>query len=160
MLPNSKKSKDPGHVQARIQNLLSGLAKLGPQENLDVLGTSSAPGTLSSQLGTMLVPFTTADQAHQAVSEAVKARDAGRPDTVKFIEGIEAAVKSHFGASSPRLTDFGMKPKKAPRKLTPEERLAATEKAKATRTRVKQARAAQPAPAPKTGTCQGGAATS
>jgi len=161
MLANNKKSKDPGHVQLRIQELLAGLAKLGPQENLDLLGTSSAPGAISSQLGQLLVPFTTADQAHQAVSEAVKARDAAQPATVAFVKAIEAAVVSHFGATSARLTDFGLKPRKAPRKLTPAERLAATEKAKATRTRVKQARAAQPAPAPKAGgtTNQGGAST-
>jgi len=126
-----------------------------------VLGTSSAPGTISSQLGQMLAPYTTTDSARQAWSDEVKARDAAQPATVKFIEGIEAAVKSHFGSTSQRLTDFGLKPKKAPRKLTPEERLAATEKAKATRTRVKQARAAQPAPAPNAGgtTNHGGAST-
>lgn len=161
MLNVNKKSKtDPGHVQLRIQALLAGLAKLGAQEILDVLGTSSAPGTISSQLGQMLVPFTTADQARQAASEAVKERDDAQPATMAFVEAVEAAVISHFGATSSRLTDFGLKPRKAPRKLTAAERLAATDKANATRTRVKQARAAQPAPAPKTGgTTTGGAAT-
>jgi hypothetical protein len=161
MLNNDKSRTDPGHVQLRIQNLVAGLAKLGAQENLDVLGTSSAPGTISSQLGQLLAPFTTANEAHQAASEAVKARDAAQPAAMAFVEGVEAAVVSHFGATSPRLTDFGLTPRKARRKLTAAERLAATEKANATRTRVKQARAEKPAPAPKAGgtTNQGGAAT-
>ncbi|HZU98843.1 MAG TPA: hypothetical protein VFF73_19205 [Planctomycetota bacterium] len=154
MLHNNK-SSGPGRVELRIQNLLAGLAKLSPQETLDVLGTSSAPGTVTSELGKRLVPYTDSNTAHQAASEAVKARDAAEPETVSYIEGVEAAVVSHFGATSERLTDFGLKPRKAPRKPTPEERLARTVKSNATRARVKQARAATPAPAPKGG--QGGA---
>ncbi|HZU99391.1 MAG TPA: hypothetical protein VFF73_21970 [Planctomycetota bacterium] len=158
MIIKRDKSKGPGHIELRIQNLLAGLAKLSPQETLDVLGTSSAPGTVSSELGKRLVPYTDANAAHQAASEAVKARDAAEAETVSYVEGVEAAVVSHFGATNQRLADFGLTPRKARRKATPAERLARTQKANATRARVKQARA-QPAPAPNAGgtTNQGGA---
>jgi hypothetical protein len=161
MLNKVKKAKGPGHVELRIQNLLAGLAKLSPQETLDVLGTSSAPSTVSSELGKRLAPYTDANTAHQAASEAVKARDAAEADTVSYVEGVEAAVVSHFGATNQRLADFGLAPRKARRKATPAERLARTQKANATRARVKQARAAQPTPAPNAGgtTNQGGAST-
>ena len=142
-----KQDQTPARVEARIAARIKGTAtELGTGETLDVLGVKFDAGQLTAKLQSHQVPYTTTDQAHHAFSEAAKARDAAQPGTLEFLDALDRAVEGKFGPRSPRIESFGISPRKAPRTLTPEQKLAKAEKARLTRAKLKAARAKAPAP--------------
>ena len=149
-----KKKDNPGSVEARIDQLVEGLAKLSDSISLNVIGTNYVPSSLSAALTAKKALYVTADQAHIASKQAVAARDSAQPDTLAFLDAVEGVLVGSFGATSPQLTTCGVEPKKPRRKMTPEQRLLRAEKARATRADKKAAKAATPAPAPNTGGTQ------
>jgi hypothetical protein len=150
------KNENPASVEARIVSHLDGATnQLSSGETLQVLGVSYNAQQLTAKLGSLRALYTTTDQTHVAWSEAVKARDAARPETLAFLEALDLAVGAKYGPTNQSVENFGVTPRKAPRKLTADEKRAKAEKARLTRARVKAARAEQP-PAPPT---EGGAST-
>ncbi len=142
------KNENPAQVEARIAAHLDGAAnKLSSGETLRVLGVTYNSQQLTAELGSRRAPYTTVDGAHEALTTAVKTRDAAQPGTIAFLDALDQAVGANFGPTSPSVESFGVTPRKARRKLTPDEKRARAEKARLTRARVKAARAQQP-PAP------------
>jgi|SRR5579872_3092859 len=145
------KDGNPGSVEARIDKLVAGLAKLATNLNLNVVGTNYVPSSLSAALTAKKAPYVKADDAHTALKQAVAERDSQNADTLAFLDAVEGALVGSLGATSPQLSDCGVKPKKPHRTMTPEERLARAQKARATRAAKKAATAKAPAPAPNQG---------
>jgi hypothetical protein len=149
------KNDHPAEVEARIVAHLDGAAsKLSSGETLRVLGATYDAQHLTAELSSRRVPYTTTNGAHEALSEAVKARDAAQPGTIAFLDALDLAVGANFGPTSQSVESFGVTPRKARRKLTADEKRAQAEKARLTRARVKAARAQPPAPP-----TEGGAST-
>ncbi len=115
------KGSNPAYVEARINALIKGLQGVPATENFDVEGTGTGPVSLTSELVGRAGPYSTANQAHQAATNAIRARDVAEPETLRRLDSIEAAIRNHYGDKSPKLKDFGLAPRKTPRTLTPEE---------------------------------------
>ncbi len=151
MSNNHVKDDTPARVEARIAARIKGATdELGTGETLDVLGVTYDAGQLKAKLQSFQVPYTATDQAHHAFSEAVKVRDAAQPGALEFLDALDGSVVGKFGPRSPRIESFGFSPRKAPRTMTPEEKLARAEKSRLTRAKLAAARAKPPA-APPTG---------
>jgi urease accessory protein UreF len=125
----------PGRIQARVKALLDGVQqKLSSSSKpLEVAGVDNTNVDLANTLNVILARYVAPDAAHQAWQVSVRARDAAETQDMAQIDAIESALKNRYGATSPELQAFGMKPRKAPRKLTAQQREAATEKARETR---------------------------
>jgi hypothetical protein len=81
-----------------------------------------------------IVDLRTATTSAQASAKAsVAAETAKLPLLLLFLAAYVAYVKATFGSSPTVLADFGLAPKKARKPLTPEQKAAASAKAKATR---------------------------
>ncbi|HZU96792.1 MAG TPA: hypothetical protein VFF73_08885 [Planctomycetota bacterium] len=137
-------SHNPGAVVDRINNLLEGFKKIPASEQFDVVGTLAGPAALTTELEGRKVVYTNHDQAEAAAKNAKTARDAAEPETVSRIDAIEGSIRTHYGEEAPELTYFGLKPRKARRKQTPEEHAATVAKARATRAAKKAAKAPTP----------------
>jgi hypothetical protein len=137
----------PARVEARIAARIKGAGtELGAGETVEVLGVKYDAGQLTAKLQSFQVPYTTTDQAHHAFSEAVKARDAAQPGALEFLDALDRAVEGKYGSRSPKIESFGLSARKAPRTLTPEQKLAKAEKSRLTRAKLKAARAKGSAP--------------
>ncbi len=121
LMSRNNQGSNPGSVEARINALIKGLQGVPATENFDVEGTGTGPVSLTSELVGRAGPYSTANQAHQAATNAIRARDVAEPETLRRLESIEAAIRNHYGDKSPKLKDFGLTPRKTPRTLTPEE---------------------------------------
>ncbi len=156
-MSNNRKNDTPAQVEARIAARITGVgSKLTGAKPLEVLGDDYPADKLTAKLQSLQVPYTDSNEAHQASSKAVQARDAAEPETLRFLDALDSSVRSRYGDDSPDLESFGIAKKKSPRKLTPEQKLAKAEKARLTRAKRKAAFAkdsSPPAPA-------GGASTS
>jgi hypothetical protein len=69
----------------------------------------------------------------EAFHAAVLARDQKESEVRELLDDFKVAMKYVLGKRNPVLKKFGIEPKKAAKKLSPEERVAASEKARATR---------------------------
>ena len=125
----------PGKIQARVKALLDGVQqKLSSSTKpLEVAGVDNTNVDLANTLNVILARYVAPDAAHQAWQVSVRARDAAETQDMAQIDAIESALRNRYGATSPELLAFGIKPKKQPRKLTAQQREAATEKARETR---------------------------
>ncbi len=148
----NNKIENPKEVETRINARIQGAGtKLGGS-SLQVLGVPYDAGSLTVKLQSFLSPYTSTHDADSAASVARKARDAAQPGALEFLDALDRAVEGHYGSSSLELESFGISPRKTRRKLTPEERLAAAQKSRATRAKLREARAQAAAPAPPSGT--------
>jgi hypothetical protein len=145
-MSNKERDENPAAVDARIAARIKGATnELGTGDTVEVLGVTYDAVQLTAKLQTCQAPYTATDQAHHAFSEAVKARDTAQPGTLEFLDALDSAVEGKFGPRSPKVESFGISPRKAPRTLTPEQKLAKAEKSRLTRARLKAARANAPA---------------
>ncbi len=145
-MSNKKQDDNPAAVDARIAARIKGATnELGTGDTVEVLGVTYDAPQLTAKLQTCQAPYTATDQAHHAFSEAVKVRDTAQPGTLEFLDALDRAVEGKFGPRSPKVGSFGISPRKAPRTLTPEQKLAQAEKSRLTRAKLKAARAKTPA---------------
>jgi hypothetical protein len=136
MAKQMSRGQSPGQIQTRVKALLDGVQqKLSSSTKpLEVHGVDNTNVDLMNALNTILARYAAPDAAHQAWQVSVHARDAAKTQDLDEIDAIESSLKNRYGATSPELAAFGIKPRKAaPRKLTVQERAAATEKARETR---------------------------
>jgi hypothetical protein len=130
----SSSSRNPKEVQDRIAAILKGVvAKLIGAPPLDVTGTPYTSDQLTTALNGAAAPYTTADEAHEAATAAVHARNQEEPATLALLDAIEIAIKARFGEDNVEIEAFGLTPRKPRRKPTPAERVATQEKTDATR---------------------------
>jgi hypothetical protein len=126
-------NRHPSSVEARIREMLQGFETEPQSTVLDVYGVPSAPDKLRGELQTRLARYTDSDAAQLAATKLIEVRDAAEPETLRYLDAIDASLRGHYGAESSDLARFGVKPKKAPRKLTAEERLHQVEQLRKTR---------------------------
>ncbi len=144
---SNHQNDNPAQVEARIAARITGAeSKLTGAKPLEVLGDDYSGDQLVAKLRSLQGPYISSNEAHQASSKAIQVRQAAEPATVRFLDALDSSVRSRFSDDSPDLESFGIAPKKAPRKLTPEKHLAKTEKARLTRARRKAAFAKDPSP--------------
>jgi len=120
--------------QAADQSLIDGLTK--HQETLSsflVGGKSFKTSDIVSTLQARIAAANTAQSIRATWQAAVKAKANERASTMTLVSGVKQALQVMFAGSIDTLADFGLKPRKAPAARTPEEKVAAAAKAKATR---------------------------
>jgi hypothetical protein len=119
--------------QIADQKLLDGIQKNTPAMGaLFIKGVSYKPADLALPLQARIDSANRVLAAKAAWSEAVQADRDEQAKSKTFVSDLRQALKVAFGGSIEALATFGLTPRKTP-VLTPEQRTAAAEKAKATR---------------------------
>jgi hypothetical protein len=99
---------------------------------LTVSGQATTVSNLLAALAAVLGSFAAVDAAVQALKTQRQVLSAEQPSTRKLVASIKAALIATFGKGNPVLEAFGFNAVK-PRVLTPTQKLAKAERAKATR---------------------------
>jgi hypothetical protein len=131
----SKNSSHFAVTQLELAALLKGLQGMPAGSSLILSGVNRQRDDLIQTTETHLTRYTDADEAHVVASQKVKVRDDGHPAARDFVTEMHAALQVQLGPNNTALLDYGVSPRKARRKLTPEEKKAATDKARQTRER-------------------------
>jgi len=119
--------------QASLQKMIDGVKK--HEQTLPVLtvgGTSYKPADILAVLQARLDAANAALSTRATWQSAVKADHDERAKTKGFVSGLRQALLVAYAGSIDTLADFGLVGRK-PRVISPEKKLAAAEKAKATR---------------------------
>ena len=132
MTGNSKENRM--QQQSSNQNLSDGLTKhQATLASFTVGSTSFKTADLISTLQERISMADTVDSARATWQTAVKANRDERAKTNSLISGVRQTLQVMFAGSIDTLADFGLKPRKARVAPTPEEKVAAVAKGKATR---------------------------
>jgi hypothetical protein len=119
--------------QASVQQMISGLEKHTQDlASLTIAGTTYSTADLQTTLQARLDALTYAQSKKAEWQAAVKADYAERASTKVFQAGLRQALLVAFAGSVDNLADFGLVGRK-PANITPQQRVAAALKAKATR---------------------------
>ena len=124
------------HIQQQTadQNLINGLTKHeSVLSSFLVGGTSFKTSDVITALQARLAAANTAQSTRATWQAAVKANATERASTQTLVSGVRQQVQVMFGGSIDTLADFGLKTRKVRTDPTPEEKVAAAAKAKATR---------------------------
>ena len=116
----------------RDQGLIVGFPKRLASAEILVNGTTFTATTAVTFFQTRVTAATLAVTTRAAYLAAVKAADAAESATAATVSGLIEAIYVAFGDDPAALADFGLAPRKKA-VLTPAQKLAAAEKAKATR---------------------------
>ncbi|HZV03294.1 MAG TPA: hypothetical protein VFF73_41705 [Planctomycetota bacterium] len=149
-----KKESHLAVMENDLRELVAGMQKTFPATGQVVLvGTTYSASDFTSKAQAYLKPFDDTRAARTAFTESVQARDATVEEVRAFIDNAHRFLGAYYGATSPKLADFGVKPKKSARPLTGAENAQKAAKARATRAkngtlgkRQKQAAKTQPTP--------------
>jgi hypothetical protein len=121
-------------VQNRITAMQAGFTKdFTAKQSLAVDGDTMLQPAILTMLATDLSLITNAENARTALAAAVAAKKAGMAQVLKDLANLEAALKQAFGSGAPQLQDFGIKPPKARKALTVEEKALSVASAKGTK---------------------------
>ena len=121
-------------VANRLTTMAAGFTKdFTAKQSLTVEGTSMLQPAILAQLAEELALITDVEDARNALAAKVAAKKAGTPGTLKFLDGLETALKAAFGSGSAQLQDFGVKPPKAKKQLTAEQKALSVAAAKGTK---------------------------
>ena len=119
--------------QASIQALIAGLTKHATTiTSLVIGGQSLTTAQIIAPLQARLASSTAAQSTRAAWQNAVKADTDERAKTKDFFSGLRKALEVAFAGAVDSLADFGLTPPKK-RVVSPEKKVAAALKAKATR---------------------------
>ncbi|HZV00824.1 MAG TPA: hypothetical protein VFF73_29175 [Planctomycetota bacterium] len=128
------KDSHVGDVEQELRDLIAGMQKSFPATGQVVLvGNTYSAQDFTSKAQAYLVPFDDTHAARSALAEKVQVRDGSLAEVRAFIDNAHRFLGAYFGATSPKLADFGVKAKKSPRPLSGEENAQKAAKAKATR---------------------------
>jgi hypothetical protein len=131
----SKNSSHHTQTQLELAALIKGLQGMPAGSTLFLSGISRQRDDLIQTAETYLTRYTDAEEARVVASQKVTVRDDVHAQARSFVTEMHAALPVQLGPNSTALLDFGVAPRKARRKLTPDERKAAAEKARQTRER-------------------------
>jgi len=120
-------------LKQQLQGILSGLGAVDTKRSTLEIGGPLTPAEASAKAKSFLDLHHEVEVAKAAYQAKLQDRNASLSDAKAFVANAKTALVSVLGADSPDLVLFGLKPKKAPRSLTPEERLARAAKLRATR---------------------------
>ena len=116
------------------QKLMDGLQKqLGKNGSLVFAETKHTCAQLVTMLRERLDSLQAIEAAHNAWKRALQEDAALLEKTDPVLSGARQALLSLYGKNVEALAVLGLAPRKAPRELTPEERIAKREKLRATR---------------------------
>ena len=119
--------------QAALQQMISGLEKHAQDlGSLIIAGTTYSTADLQTTLQARLDALTSALSKKAEWQAAIKADHAERDSTKVFLAGLRQALLVVFAGSVDKLADFGLVGRKLA-DITPQQRVAAAQKAKATR---------------------------
>jgi hypothetical protein len=119
--------------QAADQKLVDGLTKhAGVIASLYVGGTSLTNAVLVSKLQALIAAVNTTNTARAALHAAVLAEQQLHADSAQFVADVRQTILAMFSSQTDVLADFGLAPRKKP-VVTPQVKVAAAAKAKATR---------------------------
>ncbi len=121
-------------VVSRITAMQAGFTKdFTAKMSLPVEGSSMGQPAILSQLETFLTVITEAEDARATLASKVAAKKAQMPAIAKFLSDLESSLKQTLGSGNPELQDFGIKPPKAKKRLTAQQKAVSTANAKATK---------------------------
>lgn len=103
-------------------------------------GKAHPVGDLVSEFNAYGAYWTAAEEAQSVAHGKVVERDAVAPTAKTLHDAAKLAVRSLLGTKNPELKKFGIEPEKDRKKLSGEERAAASAKARATRSGKKGAK--------------------
>ena len=119
--------------QAAVQKMLSGVEKHTQDlVSLVIAGTTYSTADLQTTLQARLDALTSAQSKKAEWQAAINADYAERASTKVFLAGLRQALLVAFAGSVDKLADFGLVGRKSAN-ITPQQRVAAAQKAKATR---------------------------
>ena len=128
------KNVNRSQQQTGDQKLIDGLTKHASTIASLVIGGTSYPTTaIIANLQARLATANAALSTRATWQSAVKADIDERAKTKTFVSGLRQALLVAFAGSIDALADFGLKPRKQRAPRTPQQKAAATAKAKATR---------------------------
>jgi hypothetical protein len=118
-----------------MKNLLTGLQTALPSgtQAFPVGSVVQTVPAIIQTLQTFVGDWTAADDSGVKHHADVLRRDGNAPAARSFVNELKLAVFTVMGSTNPALVNFGLKPKKERQKLTGDQRVRATAKAKATR---------------------------
>jgi hypothetical protein len=129
-------STQPNHIQQQSadQGLIDGLTKHeATLTSFLVGGTSFKTSDVITVLRARIAAANAAQSTRATWQTAVKANAGERASTKTLVSGVKQQLLVMFAGSIDTLAEFGLKPRKAPAPLTPEKKVVAAAKAKATR---------------------------
>jgi hypothetical protein len=116
------------------QKLIDGLTKhRATITSLPIGGKTLTPDEVVQTLQARVKASATSLTSKASAKAAVLAERADRAETRQFVSDLTQVIRSMFGGSADVLADFGLALRK-PRKSDPQKKVAAAQKAKATRT--------------------------
>jgi type I site-specific restriction endonuclease len=124
------------HVQqqAADQSLMNGLNKHAQSLSSFLVGSNSVKTSdIVAALQARIAAANTAQSTRATWQAAVQANANERASTKTLVSAVRQALQVMFTGSIDTLADFGLKPRKARTAPTPEQKVAAAAKAKATR---------------------------
>jgi len=128
------KTTNRSQLQTGGQKVIDGLHKHGSTlTSLVIDGTSYTTAEVIAVVQARVDAFKAAVSSRATWQASVLADKAERAKTKTFMSGLVQALRVAFGNSVDVLADFGLTPHKARAVRTPEQKAAATAKAKATR---------------------------
>jgi hypothetical protein len=120
--------------QVADQAMADGLTKHAKTLPSFLLGSTSVQTTdVITALNTRITTASTVDSTRATWQAAILTDKNERAKTKSLVSGVRQALTVMFAGSVETLADFGLKPRKTPATRTPEEKVAAVAKAKATR---------------------------
>jgi hypothetical protein len=124
----------PKGFRSELQLMLQGWQELIPSDStLMSAGSSLSEAAVLAQLQGYLGAYTALDTSATAGKQARNQVASQLAEARKYYAALKAAVTTYFGAESPQLVKFGLKPKKVRAPLTTEQLSVRTAKARATR---------------------------
>ena len=116
-----------------IQGLLKALPPSVTQLTVDTV-TYQIPDLVKTVQGAVQ-PWKDTREAHAVIRQNMANRPADRARLIDLLSGVRDAVKTVVGSRSETLTQFGFKPKRSRKPMSPEKQAIAVAKAKLTRAR-------------------------
>jgi hypothetical protein len=122
-------------LRLSLQSMLAGIQTMLPADS-SIPTQAAAPLTVAGMEGELEADLALYSAVDQLVTQLAQARTTlrgGTPGMKAYLKEVTAALRVFYGASSPSLTHFGIKPAKAAKKLSSVQLVARTAKAEETR---------------------------
>ena len=130
----TQSTKQKGGLGERLSKLKAGADQhFDNKTSFTVEGTDYNQGSLDTELGAIIQPYTDLDTARASVKVAQAAVQAAEAKSKQFADAMTAGVQAYFGKKNPIVEDFGISLPKVPVPMTSEQKVARATKAAHTR---------------------------
>jgi hypothetical protein len=128
------KNMNSSTLIALLQNLITGIQKNQPKGSFSIGGTKYTTPEVVNVLQSLADALLATQAAHSTLKDAVVASEALGVKYGAFVRDLKQSLQIQAGDSASVLTEYGLTPRRKSGQTTPEVKVAAAEKAKATRT--------------------------